>query len=152
MHSAPSVSFPVGRSLLARRLLWTTWGLGAAAFATWCIQFGGEPWRTALLALVLAGSAAGASRAARLGEGVSLQWDGLHWSCAGGNADLGDATPVIHLDLQSLMLVRLHQPGRGAAWLWLERPAFPSRWLDLRRALHAAAPSQGASGAAVPQP
>ena len=151
MHSAPSVSFPVGRSHLARRLLWATWGLGAVAFAAWCVQFDGERWRTALLALVLACGAFGAARASRLGEGVRLTWDGLHWSCSGSPA-FEEAYALIHLDLQSLMLARLHQPGRGAAWLWLDRSAFPSRWLDLRRALHAAAPSQRVPAGAVPTP
>lgn len=149
MHSAPSVSFPVGRSRLARRLLWGLWALGAVALAAWCIQFSGAPWRTALMGVVLAAAAHAAWVASRLGEGARLRWDGSHWSCDGA-VRLGDAGVTVHLDLQSLVLVRLREPGGLAMWLWLERSSDPARWLDLRRALYAAAPS--AAGQGVVQP
>ncbi|MBS0454819.1 MAG: hypothetical protein JSS14_26270 [Proteobacteria bacterium] len=139
MHSAPSVSFPVGRSRMARRLAWGIWALGAAALLAWCVQFAGAPWRTAILASALALAARGAWAASRLGEGVQLRWDGVHWSCT-GTTRLGGAGASIHLDLQSLVLVRLNAPGRPAAWLWLERANCPERWLDLRRALYARVP------------
>jgi toxin CptA len=140
MHSAPSVSYPVGRSRLARRLLLGLWGLGAAGVIAWCLQFSGAPWRTGLLlaALLVAGIAA--RRAGGLGEGVQLQWDGQQWSCT-GSRQLGGAAASVHLDLQSLALVRLCAPEQSAAWLWLDRDACPARWLDLRRALHASTPA-----------
>ena len=137
MHSAPSVSFPVGRSRLARRLLWGIWALGAGAFAAWCVQFSGVLWRTALMGVVLALAALAAWAASRLGEGVRLHWNGMHWSCEGA-ACRRAAGATVHLDLQSVMLVRLSQPSAPAVWLWLERSNDPQRWLDLRRALHAA--------------
>ena len=148
MHSAPSVSYPVGRSRMARRLLLGIWCLGAAGLAAWCLQFSGALWRTALLALVLPVAGLAAWRAARLGEGAELRWNGQHWSCA-GSAPCSAAHVSIHLDLQTLMLVRLRESGRAAIWLWVERASLPSRWLDLRRALHAAqahgkAPQEGA--------
>lgn len=149
MHSAPSVIFPVGRSRMARQLLWAAWGLGAAALAAWCVQYGGEPWRTVLLAVVVLLSACAAWAASRLGEGTQLQWDGMHWSCTGG-VQLGGAGVTVHLDLQSLVLVRLHENGRFAAWLWLERSSCPALWLDLRRALHAAAPRAAAEALQLP--
>ena len=136
MHSAPSVSFPVGRSRMARRLLWSIWALGAAALVAWCVQFDGAPWRTAVLAAVLLLAAVAARRASRLGDGAFLAWNGQHWSCT-GSAIFGNAAATIHLDLQSLMLVRLQEAGRRAVWLWAERDVLPARWLDLRRALHA---------------
>jgi len=149
MHSAPSVSFPVGRSRMARRLLWGIWALGAAALAAWCVQFSGEGWRTALLAVVVAAAACAAWRAPRSGEGARLQWDGLHWSCDGA-CRLGGASAGVHLDLQSFMLVRLRDAGGAVAWFWLARAMCPQRWLDLRRALYAAAPK--AAEQVVPQP
>lgn len=138
MHSAPSVSFPVGRSRLAPRLVWAAWGIGVAMLAAWCAQFDGAPWRTALLASAVLLAAVAALRAARLGEGIRIHWNGQHWSCDGA-VRFDSAVATVHLDLQSLMLVRVHEAGRGAAWLWAERAAFPTRWLDLRRALHACA-------------
>ncbi|HSV58345.1 MAG TPA: hypothetical protein VLJ19_05545 [Variovorax sp.] len=148
MHSAPAVSYPVGRSRLARRFVLSLWSLGAAGVVAWCLQFSGPPWRTALLLVALLVAGMAAWRVVRLGEGTQLQWDGQQWSCA-GSWQLTGASASVHLDLQSLLLVRLHAPGQAAAWLWLERGAFPARWLDLRRALHAAAPARPApTGAA----
>ena len=114
-----------------------------------CVQFSGEPWRTVLLAVVLVLSACAAWAASRLGEDTRLQWDGMHWSCTGG-VQLGGAGAMVHLDLQSLMLVRLSEGGRSAAWLWLERSNCPVRWLDLRRALHASAPRASAQALQLP--
>lgn len=139
MHSAPSVSFPVGRSRMARRLLWSIWGLGAATLVAWCVQYSGAPWRTALLAGAVALAARTVWRAPRLEESLRLQWNGLHWSCDDASRPCG-ANAAVHLDLQSLVLVRLHGAGRPALWLWLERSSCPERWLDLRRALYANVP------------
>ena len=151
MHSAPSVSFPVGRSRFAARPVWAAWGLGMALLAAWSFQFDGARWRTALLASAVLLAAEAARRAARLGEGMRLEWNGRHWSCDGA-VRLGSAVATVHLDLQSLMLVRVDEVGRGAAWLWVERASFPQRWLDLRRALHASAGARQAKDEVVPQP
>ena len=142
MHSAPSVSFPVGRSRMARRLLGFLWTLGAAALCAWMLQFSVPfGWRTALLMAAVLFAGLAAWRASRLGAGAELRWDGQHWSCS-ASASFHAATATIHLDLQSLMLVCLQEPGRRAAWLWLDRACLPARWLDLRRALHAAQPQR----------
>ena len=146
MHSAPSVIFPVGRSRMARRLLWSVWGLGAAVLAVWCVQFSGSAWRTALLAAVLPLSACAALAASRMGQESRLQCNVLLCPCA-ASAWLGPALATVHLDLQSLVLVRLLESGRAAAWFWLERASCPERWLDLRRALHAAGPHAAAAKA-----
>ena len=151
MHSAPSVSFPVGRSRLASRLVWAAWGLGAAVLAAWCFQFEGAAWRTAWLASAVLLAGVAAAQAARLGEGARLQWNGQHWSCEGA-VRLHSAVATLHLDLQSLMLVRVEEAGRGAAWLWVERASCPPRWLDLRRALHASAAARETQDEVVPQP
>ena len=130
---------------MARRLLLSLWGLSASGVAAWCLQFSGAPWRTALLLAAMLVAGIGAWRAARLGgEGIQLQWDGRHWSCT-GNCQRAGARAVVHLDLQSLLLVRLYEPGQAAAWLWLERDACPACWLDLRRALNASVPARTAS-------
>ncbi len=151
MRSAPSVSYPVGRSRMARGLLLGIWCLGAAGLAAWCLQFSGAGWRTALLALALLVAGIAARRAAHLGEGAQLQWNGQHWSCT-GSAQLSAGRVSIHLDFQSLVLVRLSEPGRRAVWLWLDRTSLTSRWLDLRRALHATESVARASHGEAAQP
>jgi len=131
---------------MARHLLWAIWSFGAFALALWCAQFSGAPWRTALLCAALLVSACAAWAGSRMGEGAQLQWDGMHWSCTGA-VQLSGAVAAVHLDFQSIMLVRLHEQGRAAGWFWLERSHCPARWLDLRRALHAAVPRAGAAEA-----
>ena len=42
---------------------------------------------------------------------------------------------ICFIDLQRAMLLRLHNPDGARTWIWVERLAEPSRWLDLRRAL-----------------
>jgi hypothetical protein len=76
-----------------------------------------------------------------------LCWDGQYWLLDGGG-ERGGALASIHLDLQSLMLVRLAPAGGGTQWLWLERRAAPERWRDLRRALYARAVATRADAAA----
>lgn len=140
----------MGRSRMARRLVWGSLALGASMLAAWCVEFSGAPWRTALLAIVLLLAAGAAWKAARLGEGVRLHWDGMHWSCDGAQR-VDRAVATVHLDLQTLMLVRLCGAGRAAVWLWIERSSAPQCWLDLRRALCAAAP-RGIGASVSPQP
>jgi len=150
MHSAPSVTYPVGRSRMARRLVLGLWCLGACGVLAWCLQVQGAPTQTAVLLLALLGSAFGAASAARLDNPAELRWDGQHWSTEGPRA-LAQAAATVHLDLQSLLLVRLRAPERPAQWLWLDRSTFPARWLDLRRALHARASGERAPvGEAAP--
>ena len=152
MHSAPSVSFPVGRSRFASRLVAGVWLLGAAAFVAWCLEYSGAGWRTAALVVLLLVAGLGVRRATRAGEGSLLKWDGQLWSCS-GKLCFGNATMTPQLDFQSLMLVRLQEQGRRTAWLWLDRAFDPTRWLDLRRAVHAsAAVRRAASSSSIPQP
>lgn len=141
MHSAPAVSYPVGRSRDAGRLLSGLWALGAACAGAAVLHLddmlGG---RAALLALGVA--CAGAAtwwfrRGARSGE---LRFDGLQWSLSGAQP-VPAARAELCLDLQFLLLLRLVAPEGPRCWLWLERRAQPSRWPDLRRAVYSRAPT-----------
>ncbi|MDM0114308.1 hypothetical protein QTI66_19295 [Variovorax sp. J22R133] len=140
MHNAPSVTYPVGRSRNAIRLVLGLWLLGACGVCAWCwgqSAMTADAWcKPAALLGALMMAAWGAWRSVRLGEGLSLHWDGQHWSAEAG-ASLRAARATVHLDFQSLMLVRLAEPDRNSVWVWLERAAMPQRWLDVRRALHA---------------
>jgi len=137
MHSAPSVSYPVGRSRLVRSGVLVVWLLGVLAACGWWLQTDGAAWQRAVLALALLAAAVGAGRACRLGEGLRLRWDGRQWCAEDARRCLQRASVTVHLDFQSLMLVRLRAPGERAAWLWLQREADPAQWRALRRAVHA---------------
>ena len=144
MHSAPSVSYPVGRSRNAARILMIIWAAGAGAAGAWRYQInsnlGVGDWRQWLLlaAVVLAGLGLwSALRAQPVGE---LRWDGQYWTLKAGLAERGGALAGVHLDLQTLMLVHLVPADGRAQWLWLERGAAPERWRELRRALYSRAP------------
>jgi len=140
MHSAPSVSFPVGRSRFAGQLSLVIWTAGACCAGVACYQFESAGWRSAVLlaSVLVAGAPAGlAWRRQCTGE---LHFDGQGWRLAG--ADTVDAAQLLPaLDLQSLLLVRLAAPGQRSRWCWLERRSAPHRWLDLRRAVYSRAPS-----------
>ncbi|MEJ8848985.1 hypothetical protein [Variovorax rhizosphaerae] len=152
MHNAPSVSYPMGRSRVAARLLVAIWAAGAGCAAWVCWQIGAGGWRATMLAcsVLLAALAAGALLGRqRPGE---LRFDGRDWRMTGAvNFRAARLTPA--LDFQSLMLVRLWAPKRRHRWLWLERRSAPERWLELRRAVYSrASPVEPDGPAAAPQP
>ena len=67
-----------------------------------------------------------------------LAWDGQiwRWESAGYQAGLAEQQVVVIADFQHLLLLRIENPARAAMWLWAERKAFPSRWMDFRRAIY----------------
>jgi toxin CptA len=148
MHSAPSVTYPVGRSRGATRILIATWALGAACAGLSCYLFDSAGWRQLLLVLsvLLSGLAAGLGLRSD-GAGV-LNFDGLGWTLTGAHPGraVHAARAAVALDLQSLLLVRLTQPGRASRWIWVEQRAMPERWRDLRRAVYSRAPSASPAG------
>ena len=144
MHSAPSVSYPVGRSRDANRLLVMLWVAGACCASAASFQFGHVGWRQALILGVVILAAMVARRTLGPALAVDLVFDGQDWSLS-GMASRKLARIVVLLDLQSLLLVRLEEPSQRARWLWLERRARPERWQDLRRAVHSGALSGVAS-------
>jgi toxin CptA len=147
MHSAPSVSYPVGRSRLGGAMLLVAWTLGACAITWWCVQLQPSMSRVLpALALVLVSGIAAGWAWARAPRG-SLAWDGESWSWT-GERDTGGALDVV-LDLQRLLLVRWRGPAR-AGWLWLDKSAQPARWDELRRAVYSRARPQALPGAQPP--
>ena len=148
MHSAPSVTYPVGRSRGATRLLLLLWALGACCAGASCYLIDSSGWRQLLLvfSVVFSGVAAGFGLR-RDGVGV-LHFDGLHWSLTGAHASRGvhAARVLVALDFQSLMLLRLSEPGRARRWVWAEQRALPERWRDVRRAVYSRPPSAAPAG------
>lgn len=136
MHGAPSVSYPVGRSRIADRLLLLLWVCGACGAAAACPRLGKADWRAGLLvaSVLAAGGAAWAGWPRR--TALSAQnFDGLRRSIPGA-AGLQAADAKMALDGQSWLLVRLAEPRHAARSVWLERRAMPQRWQDLRRAVY----------------
>jgi toxin CptA len=145
MHSAPSVTYPVGRSSFAALVSLSLWAAAAAATCAWWLNSPVWSWRlaVALLLLIFAGvwAVAGWWRSPS-GE---LGWtaEGWAWSLAPSS---GAGTLRVGLDFQQWMLVRWMGAGRSH-WLWLERGRCAERWNDLRRAVYSHANSTQASAA-----
>jgi hypothetical protein len=137
MHSAPSVTYPVGRSSFLGGLLVLIWwaGAGAVGFAWLVAGLGG--WRAALACAVLLFSAAAAMHLWHALAAGTLRWDGHAWY-GPGSAD-GPRPVYVHLDLQRHLLVRLPGVSGRSQWLWLASSSDPSRWQDLRRAVYSPA-------------
>lgn len=142
MHSAPSVTYPVGRSRFALYLVLLALGCGFAVMGMGALQTGASP-RFVSLGLVLC--AAGGLLAglqwwwAPAGD---LSWDGLEWkweSHRDANGGVVFSQLLVSLDLQSAMLLR-RQVGRTAShWFWLEQSRCTDRWDALRRAVYSPA-------------
>jgi hypothetical protein len=137
MHAPPSVSYPVGRSAFAGRIL--AWiGLAAlAATLAWCLQ-APVGWRQlAGFGAVVACGALAWRGWLRSPEG-RLLWDGLGWTWEEGGA-VGAGHPELALDLQERLLLRWRGDDGRTRWLWLERASDTSHWEPLRRAVYSRA-------------
>lgn len=139
LHSAPPVTYPLGRSRFLACLMCAAWCLTGLLMLAWGVLAAAadmRPWLGAA-ALVIAGlvMARGWQRSP-LGQ---LCWDGQGWTWesqvyrSGATLD----APKVALDLQGAMLLRLDNPAGASWWLWAERAAAAPLWLDLRRAVYA---------------
>ena len=134
MHSAPAVSYPVGRS---RFQGWLLLGLGLGASVTgafWLGQVDTAGWRQGLFAGVLLGTCGAAALAWRRSARGILRWDGQAWHWTGADA----STPVrltVHLDGQFVLLLSLRPDSGKRLWLWPERRVDMVHWNALRRAV-----------------
>lgn len=151
MRSAPSVSYPVGRSSFLGRLLLVLAVAGLAALLLALAYGTGMTvgWWLAVTTwacwLVLAWGAWRRQPGGRLA-----------WKASGGRADKGglagsagdwvwssgaylEGVTLARVeriyDLQACMLLRLHNPDGARIWAWVERSHDESHWSDLRRAL-----------------
>jgi toxin CptA len=140
MQSAPSVSYPVGRSRLVWRLHLGIWLVGVLSLALCGLQMPDAPTRSAGVALALLAAALGVWHASRSSEHASLHWDGRQWHLerrSGIRLPIGAISAP--LDLQSILLLRLTPVDGATCWVWAERATHPARWLPLRRAIYARA-------------
>ena len=151
MRSAPSVTYPVGRSVLFRRLLLVVGALGVAALVLafvfglgWWVLAGGLAWVIWGMTAMRTWQRQPLGRLAWVPSTEHAVDPALrtvvgHWSWSSA-AYLGGVVlqrvERVH-DLQAWMLLRLYNPDGARTWVWVERGSDPDRWDALRRALWA---------------
>lgn len=152
MHNAPSVSYPVGRSLVAGGIAAAVWSLGVLVAVQWILQSQVSGWRLGVAGIVLAFGATAAGWNWWIAPRGTLSWDGQSWVWTdAGGTDVGAVE--VRLDLQRCLLLRFRSHP-ASRWLWLERSHCAERWDDLRRAVYSRArpqtPPDAETGAAEP--
>ena len=134
MYSAPSVSYPVGRSHFQGWLIALTGLISCATGWLWHQQLALLGWRQGLFATVLIFSCLVTLRAWYNSPQGELRWDGQTWRwISGGTSICGVVTT--HLDFQNLLLLDMHTTTGKRVWLWTERQSDMTRWYALRRAV-----------------
>ncbi len=138
MYSAPSVTFPVGRSRFQALLTLGVVLLGAGVCAFWSYSTGRFEWPQVLALgswLLTSGIAFWGWNRTHTGL---LRWDGQHWSFESA-AGVLQGQVLLRLDLQSWMVLEFRVASARSSWLWLERGMQTQRWEGLRRAVCARA-------------
>ena len=134
MHSAPAVSYPVGRSRFQGQLIGVLTALSGVTGMWWWSVVDTPGWRQGLLVVACLFTALFSVRAWSLSPAGVLAWDGEAWRCTGVQGVVSGKVRL-HLDLQFCMLVCLRSDDGGRLWLWPERRTAPTTWLALRRAV-----------------
>lgn len=133
MHSAPAVSFPVGRSRFQAVVSMAAWLVAAVLCAHWFSQVDAAGWRQWLAAGMVCVVGALMVHAWRHASQGLLRWDGqVWWWQTSGGSETGVLT--VHLDFQARMLLGLQGDSGVLHWLWLERSDDMGAWDALRRA------------------
>ena len=118
--------------------------LAAAAFSAWATLLAGASTAfasvLAVLVAMLAAAAAGVGAGFRpfrhaQPPGAQLQWNGQRWSADGTPGRL-----QLMMDLEGLLVLRLHLDGGGARWLAVSAADAGPAWQALRAAVHSRPP------------
>ena len=151
MHNAPAVTYPVGRSLFHGGLVLAAGGLGSLIALLWLATPVATGWRQWLLVGVLVVVVLSAGNAWRRSPHGVLRWDGHSWEWASsGTVQTGQL--VVHVDLQSWMIVSLRFSRGATVWLWPERRSDALHWVALRRAAFARSGAGHHPGSSGDQP
>ena len=134
MHSAPAVSYPVGRSRFQAGLLLALGMSGVLSGLLWGEPSGLSSGRQLVFTLLFFAAWLNAANAWRRSPAGHLRWDAKAWSwmaeqtkpCAGLK---------VHLDLQFCLLVSVVLRDGKRMWFWPERRADGLQWPALRRAV-----------------
>jgi toxin CptA len=141
MYSAPSVSYPVGRSHFYAAVAASVWLLTGAVVGYWVAQVAEPDVRQGVMLLLWLSTGAALAWAWHQSPQGLLRWDGRQWwwKPADAKATASDGLPgelVVHLDLQQVLLASVRQPGRAPLlWLWLEGKQQSTSWHALRCAV-----------------
>ena len=134
MHSAPAVSYPVGRSHFQGWLVGLTALVGTLTALLWHYQVTTGGWKQWLFVVTLLGSCMVAFRDWRRAPRGILRWDGKDWTWI-SPAALAGGVVTIHLDLQFCLVLSLRTEAGARIWLWPEQRVEVTRWNALRRAV-----------------
>lgn len=147
MHSAPAVSYPVGRSRFQGQLIVVLGLIGCLAGLAWCATVERLGWRQGLFFVILSLACWVASLAWSRSSVGELTWDGQGWRFNGALGALNGEVRL-QLDLQFCMLLRLRSDDGRRWWLWSEKRSAPAGWLALRRAVMSNAADRSAQPSA----
>ena len=139
MHSAPPVSYHVGRSALHGVILLLLWLCALVLMLAWYGVSGDLAWPLWLDVGVLAGTGAAAWWSwVKMPEG-RVGWTGQSWTWSPVDGRSMEGRMQVRLDWQRGMLLRFEGATHASHWVWVERQSQPSRWLGLRRAVYSPA-------------
>lgn len=151
MHSAPAVSYPVGRSSMRSLIYVSPALLATLSCGAWAWQ-SASPDVVRIPVLLLCGLVlALAVQAALHPPQGQLVWDGQSWRW---DTSAGTHLGSVHarLDGQQRLLLEFRPLQGRALWLWLERGMAPLAWDELRRAVYAVSADRTAMLAASGEP
>ena len=139
-HNAPSVVYPVQRSLTLGSWLLAVWGLGLCILALWTLSSTAWGWRASVAAVAAAGTALAALMSWRASRCGQLAWDGQrwHWDSLTKLSSSEQSQLSVIVDVQFALLLSFEAISGTRCWLWVERESQPERWMDLRRAVYSA--------------
>lgn len=148
MHSAPALSYPVGRSRFQGALVGLMGLASASTGLLWHFLAAPSGWREALFAATLLSVFMVAVHAWRHSPPGHLSWDGQAWRLTRmGRSGVG--TLAVHLDFQFFLVLSLRLDSGARTWLWPERQSEAALWQALRRAVYSHGRAAPASGARV---
>jgi hypothetical protein len=149
MHSAPAVTYPVGRSRFHGCLLLFICVTVLLLGLIWQHQDNSDGWRLGLYTLTGLSTGVAAVWAWYRTPCLDLRWDGQIWNSTVREVSTSGYLSL-HFDLQFCMLLSLRSDDGNRVWLWPERSRDPAHWNALRRAVYSHAPAgpRSDSGAA----
>ena len=114
------------------------WLTGVALFCFWIFSSQPSNVSKVFVGLTVVGAGVAAIHGWMTALTGNLMWDGQHWrlDSAGHEKFMADHNLRVMADLQHVLLLRIENHGYSKAWLWAQRSTMPTRWMDLRRAVH----------------
>jgi toxin CptA len=140
MHTAPSVSYPVGPGRSLRVVLFLLCGVSGGGLLYLGDQTGFAGWQPIVVSLSWVLACGVALHFWRHLPRGRIHWDGRAWYWELPASDLPGQLQV-GIDGQAVMLLRWqarpdHDGTDASAWMWVERAGGPDDWLALRRAVY----------------